>query len=472
MIKRICVTMLVLALSAQMVTADTGNTNPNDLVGVFQYNQDVGGPAGYGFTMDMGVGIEPGLGGRREYLITAGGADIWGTWDQMHLAYNLVSGDVRVSAAGSWVVANDGWAKWGPVIRASTAGDAIYQGTFNSLSNVKGQGQWRTATGAGTSGTGGGSPDPVRLGVQKKTLAGFTVMESLVDRGSGWELAAGTGATILAPGVMPDTVVAGIAVTSHNNSHLAQARIKDVLYESDFDLITQFATVSGPNPDVCSDIPGFKITTKLQDSTVQPTWDYANARALMDGVYQGLPMLDLGFPLQFEASRFDPVVNLSDTGDGVFGNNRSFPGIDPFEFPTADPAAGDDENYFATEALACIYLTQGWHAIGANSDDGTIITIGGVEVGRTAEWKGNSNVDFLYQVAETGWYSFSALHLEGTGGGNLELHEIFSDGTRILLGQTDGSGNFLGSPVYAVPEPTTIALLGLGGLSLIRRKRS
>jgi hypothetical protein len=455
-----------------MVTADTGNTNPNDLVGVFQYNQDVGDPAGYGFTMDMGVGIEPGLGGSREYLITAGGADIWGTWDQMHLAYNLVSGDVRVSAAGSWVVANDGWAKWGPVIRASTDGGAIYQGTFNSLSNTKGQGQWRTATGAGTSGTGGGSPDPVRLGVQKKTLAGFTVMESLVDRGSGWELAQGTGATILAPGVMPETVVAGIAVTSHNNSHLAQARIKDVLYESDFDLITQFKKVdTTPNPDVCSDIPGFKITTKIRDAQ-QPSWDYVGARDLMDGVYQGAPMLGLGFPLQFSATRFDPVVNLRDVGDGAFPDNRSFPGIDvPMDYPAADPAGGDDDNDFATEVVACIYLTAGWHAIGANSDDGTIITIGGVEVGRTGEWKGASNVDFLYEVAADGWYDFNALHLEGGGGASLELHEIFSDGTRILLGATDDQGNFLGSPVYA-PEPTTIALLGLGGLSLIRRKRS
>ncbi len=471
MIKRICVTMVVLALSAQMVTADVGNTNPNDLVGIFQYNQDVGNPAGYGFTMDMGVGIEPGLGGSREYLITAGGADIWGTWDQMHLAYNLVSGDVRVSAAGSWVVANDGWAKWGPVIRASTAGDAVYQGTFNSNTQVQGQGQWRTATGAGTSGSGGGTP--TKLGVAKKTLAGFTVMESLVDVGSGWQLAQGTGATILAPGVMPDTVVAGIAVTSHNNSHLAQARIKDVLYETDFDLITQFPVVNTtPNADVCSAIPGFNIRVKAQDPT-QTAWNFAEARALMDGAYQGGALVAMGFPPPvFEASRLDPVVNLRDVGDGAFGDNRSFPGIDnPMEYPAADPAQGDDDNNFATEVVACIYLTQGWHAIGANSDDGTIITIGGVEVGRTAESKGASNVDFLFEVAADGWYDFNALHLEGGGGASLELHEIFSDGTRILLGATDDQGNFLGSPVYA-PEPTTIALLGLGGLSLLRRKRS
>jgi hypothetical protein len=161
-----------------------------------------------------------------------------------------------------------------------------------------------------------------------------------------------------------------------------------------------------------------------------------------------------------------PVVNFKDTSNGVFDNDMSFPGIDPFEQPAGDPAAGDDDDNFGAEVYACIYLTEGAHIVGANSDDGTIIEIGGVEVLRTEEWKGASNRDAIFMVEADGYYDLYALWMEGGGGANLELHEVLADGTRILLGDVDAGG----SPVY-VPEPATIALLGLGSLALIRRRK-
>jgi hypothetical protein len=55
---------------------------------------------------------------------------------------------------------------------------------------------------------------------------------------------------------------------------------------------------------------------------------------------------------------------------------------------------------------------------------------------------------------------------EQGGGSDLELYEVFSDGTRILLNDLNGGG----SAVY-VPEPATIALLGFGGLAMLRVRR-
>jgi hypothetical protein len=168
-----------------------------------------------------------------------------------------------------------------------------------------------------------------------------------------------------------------------------------------------------------------------------------------------------------EGIRIDPVVNLRDTGNGAFGDDRSFPGIDPFEFPAGDPAAGDDDNNFGTQILANVYLTEGLHILGADSDDGTILEIGGVEVGRTNEWQGTRIWDFIFDVEAEGWYSLRALTMEGGGGASIELHEVLADGTRVLLGDVDA-----GASAVVIPEPATIALLGLGCMALIRRKRS
>jgi hypothetical protein len=86
-------------------------------VGIFEYTQDIGGPAGVGRTTYEGyVWKDDTL--SEQYLVMGGGADIWGTADQFHYAWNRVSGDVRISASFDWIVAGTGsWAKYGVMLR-------------------------------------------------------------------------------------------------------------------------------------------------------------------------------------------------------------------------------------------------------------------------------------------------------------------------------------------------------------------
>jgi hypothetical protein len=273
--------------------------------------------------------------------------------------------------------------------------------------------------------------------------------------------------------LLPDTILVGVAVTSHDNNNLAQSKVYDVKYDTKPALVGKltFATVpaAAAQAQCPTQTPGFSIRTIKAMYTTG--WGRADMDKLLDWGCTGPMCTAKGMPIPGieEGKRVDPVVNLSDTSDGIFGNNRSFPGIDPLQYPTTDPAAGDDDNNFATEVLACVKLTKGLHIIGVNDDDGTIVTIGGVEIGRSGEWKGASNTDFIFDVEADGYYSFKARHLEGGGGAELEIYEVLApSGTRVLLGDIANGSTI---PVY-VPEPATIALLGLGALALIRSRKN
>jgi hypothetical protein len=215
-----------------------------------------------------------------------------------------------------------------------------------------------------------------------------------------------------------------------------------------------------PDPDA---VPGFLIRT-IQ-AVNGAGWGYTGMKRLLKYGFVGTTApkpKDFPVPIraQVEGTRISQSVNLSDSGGlGYFSSDNgypdeTYPGVDPFESPAGDPGSGDDDDNFATEVLACIYLTAGDHIIGANSDDGTIIRVGGVKIGQTDEFKGASNVDFTFEVDEDGWYDFRAQSLEGTGGAAFELHEVLSDDTRILLGDVDQGGSEVMVPsAWIPPEP-------------------
>jgi hypothetical protein len=404
-----------------------------------------------------------------QYLITGYGKDIWDGEDQFHFAYRTMTGGVRISAAFEWVDAgpND-WAKYGVMLRDSTAMQSTsYQVVSRKLEDLA-TFQVRSSYGAGAWAVSDWwKANPQKLGIQRVMIGGLPFVEGLVDwgEGAGWERVGDLRMPAEAMNVLPDEMLVGVCVTSHTVWDVATTLVSDIRYEIDPQLVgatPEFTLVpASAVKDVVPDTPGFQIHSAKP--LVNQGWGWAAADELLNtGLWMGAPVQPGS-----EGIRIDPVVNLRDTGNGAFGNDRSYPGIDPFEFPAGDPAAGDDDNDFGTQILANVYLTAGLHMMGADSDDGTILEIGGVEVGRTNEWQGASIWDFIFEVEAEGWYSLRALTMEGGGGASIELHEILADGTRILLGDTAAGG----SPVV-IPEPATIALLSLGGLALLRRKRS
>jgi len=432
-------------------------------IGKFQASSDVGTP---GDPLATGATLFEGFVFRDsklvdQYVITAGGSDIWGTADHGHFAYRVMTGDVRVSASGEWVIAPDWWSKWGVMIRASLDADAVnYYNLIpnNVAGNNRTQFQWRETTGAGSAEM-HRNEVAQRLGIQRVTVGAYTLIEGIGDFGNGWE---SIGLKLASP-ELPDTVLVGVASTAHRNNAISQARIWDVQYEKDPALVAQLPVVPAaaavPDPQAPS---GFNVRTVKAAGGVE-LWSFDDMNALLDG----------NLAAEGEGSRQVELVNLYDSGGrGAFSEengfaDETFPFIDTFESPAGDPANGDDENDFATEVTGIIYLTEGLHVIGANSDDGTVVEIGGVQVGATEPLKGPSNRDFFFLVEAEGFYPFRARSFERGGGASLELHEILPSGARILLNDTAAGG----SPVF-VPEPATVALfLPAAAFVLLRRRR-
>ncbi len=436
-----CKRLFLLTLLISLVTGVSSSADP---VGIFENAMDID-TAGVGSTLYEGY-VWNGDVLSEQYLITAGGGDIWGNSDQFHFAYNTVSGDICLSANIGWICSTNEWAKIGMMFRDPANGGAAmhYVMARRGLNDYAGM-QGRSATGSGSSEYGDLWKDGVQaLAIQRVTFEGLTIIEGLADFGDGWE-----SRNLMIADNLPDEILAGVAVTSHDNSHVVQARVWNVVYEANPSLVGELVLPTVPaaaDLGACpSDVPGFKI--RSLKPLVSDGWGYDAMNELLDtGMYMGLPAQPGS-----EGTRIDEFVNLRDTENGAFSVDNgypdaAYPGIDPDEVPAQDPAAGDDDDNFATEILGYIQLTAGLHMIGANSDDGTILEIGGVEIVRTGEWKGASNEDFYYQVEADGCYDLRARTLEGGGGASIELHEILSDGTRILLNDVANGGSAVFAP--------------------------
>jgi alpha-galactosidase len=178
-------------------------------------------PAGWG---DADIG-SPGVVGSATYTngvwtVAGGGADIWNNGDQFHFLTNSLNGDGAVIARVISQTATDPWAQAGIMIRNDISSNAPQA----SLLLTPGNGvtfRYRSAAGGPTVQTfqtGVLVPEWIRLSRSNNV---FTAAYSA--NGTGWtQLATQTVA-------MANPVLAGLAVTAHNNSLISTGAFTSLL---------------------------------------------------------------------------------------------------------------------------------------------------------------------------------------------------------------------------------------------------
>jgi regulation of enolase protein 1 (concanavalin A-like superfamily) len=153
------------------------------------------------------------------FASSGSGADIWGTADAFRYVYQTLTGDGEIVARVATVSNTDVWTKAGVMIRATLDAGSPHGSMF--VSSGKGLAlQYRTVNGgtsASIAGGAGTAPAWVRL-----VRAGTSLTAYRSGDGVAWTK---VGAITVS---MPATVYIGLALTSHNNSALADATYDNV----------------------------------------------------------------------------------------------------------------------------------------------------------------------------------------------------------------------------------------------------
>jgi hypothetical protein len=153
------------------------------------------------------------------FIVTGGGADIWGTADAFHFVYQTLHGDEIITARVDSVANTDPWAKAGVMIRQSMDPGSMFADMIISPGNGANF-QRRDSNGAQavtTPGPAVQAPYWVRLVRTGSTITGFVSAD-----GRNW--------TDVGADFMPFSanVYVGLAVTAHNNTTLTTAVFDNV----------------------------------------------------------------------------------------------------------------------------------------------------------------------------------------------------------------------------------------------------
>jgi outer membrane protein assembly factor BamB len=156
------------------------------------------------------------------WSIQGAGGDIWGTSDQFHYDWQTLSGDGTLSAQVLSQQNTDAWAKAGVMLRASTDPGAPFYAVYVTSGNGINV-QYRTTVGGSAQqqmGIPGSTPAYLRVGRSGTTYSAYTSSD-----GINWSAIAGSTVTISG---LSRTLLAGLAVTSHNSGALSAATFDTV----------------------------------------------------------------------------------------------------------------------------------------------------------------------------------------------------------------------------------------------------
>ena len=156
------------------------------------------------------------------FTITASGADVWGTADEFHMAYQSLTGNGSVTARVASISGAQAFAKALVMMRDGTSAGARYVAALVTPAAANGyRMQYRSsAGGTSVSAFTGTSAVPAYLRV---TRAGDTFTAAYSTDGATFTTI-GTAQTI----DLPDTVLVGVGVTSHDDAAVATASFDHV----------------------------------------------------------------------------------------------------------------------------------------------------------------------------------------------------------------------------------------------------
>jgi phosphatidylserine/phosphatidylglycerophosphate/cardiolipin synthase-like enzyme len=155
------------------------------------------------------------------FIVKGAGADIWGTADALHYAYQTLTGDGSVVARVASVSNTNAWVKAGVMIRNSLAANAAQGMMLVSYSRGLAF-QRRTANGGLSTSTAGAAPPTTAPYWVRLDRIGSTITAYQSTNGTAWTLVGSDTFT------MGPTVYIGLGVSSHTTSTAATATFDNV----------------------------------------------------------------------------------------------------------------------------------------------------------------------------------------------------------------------------------------------------